>query len=492
MELINRIITSGSRSIMTEVQFLEAEIRTWEVSKRRQLQLKAESYYAGDHDILSRKRQEIGADGQLTDVNNLPNNKLVDNQYANAVDMKTNYLFAKPFTVESDDEKYTKALEKVFNNRFRRQLKRVGRGAINGGVAWLHPYYDDNGILKFKMFESWEVLPFWKDSEHTELDAALRLYTIEAYEGTKLVEIKKVEYYTADGIKRYILTKEGKLIVDVENPSSTHITAIDPSGNELPLNWDRVPLIAFKSSDTETPLIKRVKSLQDAINLIDSDFVNNMEEGPRTSILVLENYDGEDLGQFRHNLALYGAVKVTSGNAEGGRGDVRVLKVEVNSDNYKAIRTVLKEALIANARSVDSKDDRMGSGTNEKNLQSMYMAMDVDANGMELEFQASFEELMFFINADLANKKVGDFDGVDVDVLFNRDVITSEGDTIINLKNSVGMISDETIIANHPMVKDKDTEMKRLKAEKEEKAALLTDDPFANNGDDDPEGNLNE
>lgn len=41
-----------------------------------------------------------------------------------------------------------------------------------------------------------------------------------------------------------------------------------------------------------------------------SDFENNMQEDARNTILVLKNYDGENLGEFRHNLSTYGAVKV--------------------------------------------------------------------------------------------------------------------------------------------------------------------------------------
>jgi hypothetical protein len=99
---------------------------------------------------------------------------------------------------------------------------------------------------------------------------------------------------------------------------------------------------------------------------------------------------------------------------------------------------------------------------------------------MELEYQASFEELLFYINADLANKGLGDFEGIEVDILFNRDVLTSETDTINNLKNSKGLISDETIVANHPYVKDKDKELKRIKAEKAEAMTALSADPFNN------------
>ena len=44
------------------------------------------------------------------------------------------------------------------------------------------------------------------------------------------------------------------------------------------------------------------------------------------------------------------------------------------------------------------------------NIQSVYSDIDLDANNMEIEYQASFEELLWFINAHLSNTGRGDFD----------------------------------------------------------------------------------
>ena len=49
--------------------------------------------------------------------------------------------------------------------------------------------------------------------------------------------------------------------------------------------------------------------------------------------------------------------------------------------------------MIENARGYDAKDDRLGGNPNQMNIQSMYSDIDLDANGMETEFQAAFEEL---------------------------------------------------------------------------------------------------
>ena len=73
------MIAFGARSAMTEKQFFEMEIKNWKKSKARAEQITGEDYYQGYHDILKRKRTVIGKDGLLQEVENLPNNKLVDN-----------------------------------------------------------------------------------------------------------------------------------------------------------------------------------------------------------------------------------------------------------------------------------------------------------------------------------------------------------------------------------------------------------------------------
>lgn len=106
MERINRLILQGGRNGMTELQFYAAEIREWKNSLKRMDQIKGADYYEGRHDILNRKRTIIGADGKLQEVDNLPNNRLIDNQYALMVDQKTNYLVGKPFTVNCQNKAY--------------------------------------------------------------------------------------------------------------------------------------------------------------------------------------------------------------------------------------------------------------------------------------------------------------------------------------------------------------------------------------------------
>ena len=452
----NLIRQNGNSSNDTE--FIETEIKRFLASERRRNMITGENYYEGKHDILHRKREMIGKDGDLEEVKNLPNNRIVDNQYKKMVDQKSNYLLGQPFVIQSDNEEYAKALRSVFNHRFLRLLKNVGENSLNCGLGWIFMYYDDDGEFTFRRFKPYEIIAGWADDERTRLDYAIRIYEVidDSVRGEKIVQ--KVEVYHADGISRFIFDG-AKLKADSDYPSVEPYFTIGDVG----YNWIRMPLIPFKYNQKEIPLIMNVKSLQDGLNIILSNFQNNMEEDSRNTILIIVNYDGENLGEFRKNLATFGAVKTRS--VDGVKGGVESLQIEVNAENYKAIIDIFKKAIIENAMGFDAKDDKIGSNANQMNIQSMYSDIDLDTNKMEMEYQASFEDLLYFVNVHLMNAGIGNFENEEVEIIFNRDMLMNEGDIINNIRNSVGILSDETLVAQHPFVDDLQGELERKRLE---------------------------
>ena len=471
---------------MSDRQFLEHEIAQWKNSPERMMQITGHLYYEGKHDILCRRRTVIGEGGQLTEVENLPNNRFVDNQYAKLVNQKSNYLLGQPFVVESSNRQYAELLKTVFSKRFMRTLKAAGKAMLEGGLCWLYPYYTSDGEFSFRMFPAYEILPFWHDAEHTVLDAAVRLYTVIEYKNNSPVPVEKVEVFDRSGVRKYVLRGSSlEPDIDMHTGSSASAYILSSGSCAGSYNWSRIPLIPLKYNDCEIPLLRKVKTLQDGINVMLSDFANNMQEDARNTILVLKNYDGTNLGEFRKNLAAYGAIKVRyDGETKGG---VETLEIKVNADNYKTILELLKKALIENGMGYDAKDDRLSGNPNQMNIQSMYSDIDLDANDMETELQAAFEEILWFINAHLANTGQGNFDGQDVNIIFNRDILISESEAIDGCAKSVGILSDETIVGMHPWVDDPQQELERL--EKQKKAEMQQDyDPFGGDSDTGSEG----
>ena len=132
-----------------------------------------ERYYEGKQDILHVKRTVIGEGGKLETVDNLPNHHVVDNQYAKMVNQKKNYLLGQPMLVKSDNDIYNSALNDIFNKRFMRMMKNILEDSLNEGICYLYVGYDDNGHLQFTKLKGHEIIPLWKDADHTELEGAI-------------------------------------------------------------------------------------------------------------------------------------------------------------------------------------------------------------------------------------------------------------------------------------------------------------------------------
>ena len=192
-----------------------------------------------------------------------------------------------------------------------------------------------------------------------------------------------------------------------------------------------------------------------------------------------------DLGRLRANLATYGIIKVRS--YEGSEGGVDTLQIEVNAENYKVLLSMLKDAIIENARGYDAKDERMSGNPNQMNIQSMYSDIDLDANEMETEFQASFEELLFFVKKHFINSNIGNFENEKVEIIFNRDILINESTVIDDIAKSMGILSQETLVSQHPYVIDAEKELERIKKEKEEDLNI-----YGEFGKENPAGDIDE
>lgn len=443
----------------SDIKYLEKILKKWLDSDLRNEQLLAEKYYDGHHDILERERKVMNAEGTLTPVQNLPNNRLVDNQYRKLVDQKTNYVLGKPLTIATEKDEYLEQLRKVFNKQVHRLLRVLAQYAVDGGIAWLYPYYDEDKQFRIAVFPAYEICPIWKDKAHTELDSAMRYYSEEVFDNKGgITLVHHVDLFTIYGITHYIY--QGGSLVAAPEVHSDYLYV-----GENGFNWDKLPIIPFKYNSKEIPLIRNVKGLQDSLNQVLSDFQNNMEEDPRTTILVLKNYDGTNIPEFRQNLATYGVIKVTT--VDGVQGGVETLNVEVNAANYQAILMQLKRAIVENGRGFDAKEERMDGDPNQMNIESMYTDIDLDVNAMETEFQAGFEQLKWFIDQHLINLKHPDYTEEDVEFVFNRDIFINEDAKIDNCVKSQGILSNKTIVARHPWVTDLEHELKQIEEDKQ-------------------------
>ncbi len=435
---------------------LALEINNWMGSDERKKMLEGQEYYVTKHAMLKRDRKILGKDGVMQTAKNLANNKLVHAFIRKLVDQKVGYLLGKPLSIQTKNDDYLALLNEYFNKAFLRLLKNVGKDAINKGRAWLQVYYDENGMLSWKRIPPEEIIPFWKDSAHTELEAVIRIFSNERYEDGKKIKTENVEYWHLNGVQRF--ERDGTTLTP--SKGNSHFIVIK-EGKEQEFNWDKIPFICFKYNDEELPILTFVKSLIDDYDQRKSDNSNILADTPN-SVYILKNYDGQDLGEFRENLVAYQAVKVSE---DGG---VDTLNLEINTEAHRSHIEAIRKDIYEFGRGVDTQSDKFGNSPSGIALKFLYGDLDMDANIIETEFQAALEHLLWFINQHIANTEEADFSNEVVEFIFNRDIIINETDSINNAKTSIGVISEKTIVANHPWTTDTKKELEQLAEEKKQ------------------------
>lgn len=413
-------------------------------------------YYHYRHAIDEKKRAILGQNGKIISMRNLPNTIIKDNQYSRSLDQKRNYVLSRKPNINSKNKEAVKYLDDFVDKRFMRTLNRIAIDSYNTSIGWMYLSTDGKDI-KYKRLDPMTVIPEWSDDNHESLDAVIRVVTETEFENGKL-EVKTYVYlYTLNFIKIFDY-KDGRLKYLKDEQY------LEKDGTMY--SYKKLPFVYFKQPN-EITLLERVRCLQDALNLLLSNYADNLFENPMNSILVLKNYEGEDLAEFREKLAQYSAIKVRT--ADGSQGGVDTLEVTVNAENYKVIIELIKKAIAHNARSLYLDNDRNSNAPNTLNIKAMYSDMELDANDLELEFAASFEYLFSWISEIIS------IDFSDVDVNFKRSIMVNDESTIEMIRDSVGIISEETLIAEHPFVENVNEEMKKIEKEKEKSLEYFDD-----------------
>ncbi len=419
----------------------------------------ASKYYENDNDIRERRRFFIGNNGEEIEPKRLSNSRIAHPFFGKLVDQKVSYLLSKQMSVQCDDEKYSEHLNAIFDKAFMRRLRMIATEAIICSIAWLQIYYDEEGVLAFKSIPSREIIPIWKDGDHLDLRGIIRVYKDSPDDRTSHVEVydeHTMTAYTYDGGK---LTSESK---------HAHVI-LEQDGQKIDADWGRVPFVCFKYNAREISLLKYIKTAIDDYDDIVSDMSNAIKDAPNSLKVVrgyegiAENYSASDsdargTSKFIHNLHTLGVAFIGEG------GDIEIKQVQLDTSASEAHLSRLRKDIYDAACGVDAQDAAQGN-TSGVAIRLRYSDLDMNCQAMANEFSASLERLLYFINVDATARRIGKFDGVNVEFVFNTDVSVNESETIDELVKSRDLLSKRTIIANHPWVKDIDAEMAALDEE---------------------------
>lgn len=452
--------------------FLSTSISRWLESDKFMWMKLGQRYYDNENDINMRCRTVIGKSGEMVKAPYLANNKLSHAFLKKLTKQKTGYLLSKPFTVTSDNVEFQKTLQEYFDEDFLRMLKNGGKDAVVQGLGWIQVYYSDDGVLSFKRIPPEEIIPFWKDIDHTVLEAAIRVYVKVEFHGSQVIPVKHVQYFTPNAVYNFV-QEANTLMPDSTTPVDYNIRVTSEESTEYYM-WNRIPLIPLKYNDEEVPLLKFVKSLIDDYDSRASDVSNSIEDEPN-QIKVVKDYDGTDKGEFVYNLARYRVLFLR------GTGSVDTLNTTLNTDSIESHLTRLRKDIFEFGGGVDTQNKDL-SDTSGVALKFLYSDLDMDCLDFGNELAWALKQIGWFIKQDQLLNYGKNYVDATFEVAFNTDITINETETINNIVNSAGIVSRRTLLTQHPFVTDVDTELKAVQEEEEAAlAALETSNTTANN-----------
>ena len=469
--------------------FITANVEEYKNSEKRKFMFTARKYANAENEHISeRQRYYYNEFGKPEVDERVSNAKLIHTKFINLVNQKVGYILGKPFSINTNkNDKLKTFLGDLFNNKMLQRIKRLAREAIIDGIAWIQVYYNPQGKLQWKRIPGDEVAPFWADNDHTELEGVIRFYpiTILKDDGTKET-IEKREYHTKDGSWYYVMDKNGMHEDQDRLGQQGHFElaapeldeegnpVVDEQGNpniqRVQSVWDRIPFIPLKYNVAELSLLKLVKSLIDDYDIRTSDISNLIEDIP-DAIKVIKGYEGSDPIEVLKNLNVF---KLAMVDAEGGL-DSQEMNVDTTAVENHLTR--LDKDIYESGNGVNLKDENLGNASGVA-LKYKYSGLDMDMDDFGVELTSALQQLSWFYILDEIMNQTGyglseDELNADTDFIFNTDMIINDGEVITNLKNSVGIISNETIRANHPYVTDAEEEKQRLEEEEDENLARM-------------------
>ena len=373
-----------------------------------------------------------------------PNNKIA-NAYASYItDTLVGYFIGEPVTYTSNDNVLIQDLNMILEyNDEADENAELAKNASIYGVAYEMLYLsEEDKMIRFKSLNPKEVIPIFDKTVEQNLLAVMRYY--EDYDYVEDNTYTIVEVIDSKMVRRYKL--------------DTGLSLLE----EYPHYFSMVPVAIFKNNEDETGDFEQVISLIDAYDKMESDSLNDFEYFV-DAYLALYGFtaDAEDIAQMKENRVLL-----------MDEGTSAEWLIKQTSDAYvENMKNRLDKDIHKFAKCPNMSDEEFASNASGIAIKFKLLGTENLVSIKERKFKRGLQqrlELMSMINSVLREG----FDWRAIDIVFTRNIPSNDTD-IANMVNTLkDIVSEETLLAQIPFVEDVQTELERVKTEREENKEL--------------------
>lgn len=386
---------------------------------------KAYNYYEGKQAITLRKDNDMGK----------PNNKVMVNYCHNIVQNYQGYLTGKSITYNAKNDELTN----IFNyNDIVNEDNDFLRNALICGRSFEICYVDEDGKQRFRQLNPLECIPVYDTTLSQNLLYVIRFYKETIEEKTQSDYI--VEVYGAE-----------KTVIYRSNIGFSSFSLIE----EHPNYYTQCPIVVFSLNTDETSIFNQVYSLQDAYNSLLSDEVNDFDAFSDAYLLLKGvQLDEEDLDLMRDKRCL---MVDTDANAE-------YLTKNISDTQIQNMLQNVNDQIHKIANSPDFNDEKFLAQSGIA-MKFKLTGFENAASSIETNMRKALQRRIELL-CDLIALSSTETVWRDVEITFTRNLPENITDAANVVSQLQGIVSQETLLALLPFVRDIKAEQERIEAEK--------------------------
>ena len=448
---------------------------------------KSKAYYQNENDITIKNGGESKTkddDAAKKEKNPLrpADNRVSSNFHQLLVDQEAGYLATKPPTIDVGNDKANEKIKDTLGDNFALRVNELVVDAANAGVAWLHYWIDDDGQFRYAIVPPDQVTPIYSSDLNRKLVALRRSYKELDSDTGKYTWVH--EYWDDKSVTAF--RSKDEQFTDLE-PIEDRFNVYDVTTDELTgtssvnnHKFGRIPFIAFPKNKEQQPDLYHYKGLIDVYDKIYNGYANDLDDIQQV-ILILKNYGGENLDEFREDLKRYKSIRMRS---MGGGDDSGVdqLTIDIPTEARNSMLETTKTNIFVHAQGIDPTDFKTNNATGTA-IKMLYSHLELKAAKTEAYFRDALTEL---VRAIMRWLKVPDADSVRINQTWTRTAIQNDVERAQVVSQLANYTSKEAIAKANPIVEDWQEELKDQQEDLKNRT-----DSFGNpnnlNGDDDDE-----
>lgn len=429
----------------------------------------ARRYYAHENDILKdsapANRNKHKEDNPLRAADN----RIPHDYHAQLVNQKVSYLFSFPPTFDTGNKSLNKQIKELLGDSYEKYCNTLCVDASNYRNAWLHVWKDsDSNKFKYAPVKPIQIIPIYSSGLIKDLVAVIRVYS-EYFDDGTTYSVKNYytvyEYWDKEGCTTFRKKQSSISLNDIETINRFVSTNIDTGerteSNYYQHDFGEVPFIEFPNNNIKDSDLTKIKPFIDVMDNILSGYVNDVDDIQQI-IWVLTNFGGEDLDEFRNDLKKYKAVKMQSIGADDKSG-LQTIAIDIPVEARNKLLEICRKQIYEQGQGLDPHPEGGFGNSSGEALKFMYAPLELKAGLMEVEFRPGFNKLI-----RLMAKSMGHSEYFSIIQTWTRNAIKNDKETAEIAQSSLGIISNKTILKNHPWVEDVEEELKQLKLEEQE------------------------